>query len=160
MHSPTWYPSSVFEAGGTASARHASHLGMAFTRRQFLKATGATAAAAAMTPLFGGPAFASSGARIPKPIPYSSPVLADLLGVDLPFFLPVEIDPFLGVFDPVSDPSTIGDFKGRVGMVEVEGVSDNNSEHVPRTWAADIRYMEGRYVDREGKERRGAFGFF
>ena len=58
------------------------------------------------------------------------------------------------------DPSTITDFNGYLGIIEADGVTNNNSEGVDRRWAADIRFMKGTYFDREGHRRSGSFGFF
>lgn len=144
----------------THRCRHHHH----FTRRQFIKSGAATLGAAAIAgSSVTGAAFANHGGNgVPTQLQGFSPVLKNIFGIEIPFFLPVEIDPFLGVFDPVQVPSTMTDFKGIVAMAEVEGVSNttNNADGVERTWAVDFRYMDGMFIDRNGNRRRGTFGFF
>ena len=123
----------------------------------------ATGAGLATTGVVGvaGPA-AGQGRRppptVPKQLPSYSPILLDLTGLEIPLILPFEIDPFVNP-GPLGDPMTFDDFTGTMGMVEAEGVSDNNSEGVPRTWAVDARFWEGRYIDRRGNLQTGAFTF-
>ena len=130
------------------------------SRRQFLQTSGALIGAVASLSLFPRLALGQSGAGLPKPIPGFSPLLLDQTGVEIPFLLPIEVDPFTGAFDPVADASTITDFNGFLGLIEADGVSDNNTDGVPRRWACDVRYMKGIFVDREGLSQPGAFGFF
>jgi hypothetical protein len=140
--------------------RHADHL---WSRRRFLYTGGALIGATAVAPLLTRAAAVAAPANgIPSPIPGFSPVLQSITGLEIPFFLPIEVDPFAGAFDPVSDPSTITDFNGFLGLVEADGVSDaeHNADGTPRRWACDVRFMEGVFVDRSGRTQRGAFGFF
>lgn len=133
------------------------------TRRQFLKAGFALAGAAAGAGLLQGTSLAARrGTGIPPQVAGFSPALKDTFGVEIPFFLPVEIDPFTAAPGSVSPPTTIWDFNGFVGMVEADGVSNpaHTSDDEPRRWACDIRFMKGVFVDREGNTQRGAFGFF
>jgi hypothetical protein len=105
---------------------------------------------------------AQPGSGIPKPVSGFSPILKGATGLKIPFFLPIEVDPFAGVFDPVAAPTTIGDFNGFLGLVEADGISDpnNNSDGVARRWAADVRFMKGVFRDRDGCAQRGTFGFY
>jgi len=108
-----------------------------------------------------GPAAADRRRRqrgTPKQLPSFSPLLFEAFGIEIPLILPFEIDPFINP-DQIGDPMTFDDFNGTMGMVEAEGVSDNNSEGVPRTWAVDARFWEGRYIDRRGHLQNGAFAF-
>ena len=149
-----------FNAGASTHRRH-HH----WTRREFIKAGAAFMGVTAGLGKLNGTALARhrrGGAGIPTQLPGFSPILADLGLGEIPFYLPVETDPFLGVFDPVPVPCTMWDFKGVVAMVEAEGVSDaaHNADGVERTWAVDFRYMDGMFIDRNGRRQHGTFGFF
>ncbi|MDX1614702.1 MAG: twin-arginine translocation signal domain-containing protein [Candidatus Promineifilaceae bacterium] len=130
-----------------------------WTRRQFLKMGVALAGASGASLLPTLARAAPPGSGLPSQLPYTSPVLKTLTGLDIPFFLPLEVDPFSGAN---ADPSTIADFNGFVGLVEAVGVSDadHNSDGVRRTWACDVRFMKGVFVNRAGERQPGAFGFF
>jgi hypothetical protein len=79
----------------------------------------------------------------------------------IPFFLPFEVDPFADAApSPLGDPLLIDDFNGFFGMIEADGVSDNNSEGVDRRWGCDVRFMSGVFVDRHGRRQHGTFAFF
>lgn len=138
---------------------HGSHL---WTRRRLLKAAGSVAGAAAITPVFAGRALAAKpGSGIPSQLEGFSPTIEAMFGVQLPFFLPADADPFNPILDPPGDPATITDFNGLVGLVEADGVGspNENTDGVERRWAADVRFMLGVFRDREGRAQRGAFGF-
>lgn len=131
------------------------------TRRHFFSLTvgaGAGVAAAGVVGTGLPAAAAPKAAAIPQQLPSFSPILQSIFGVEIPFLLPFECDPFINP-GPLGDPTTFDDFTGTMAMVEAEGVSDNNSEGVPRTWAVDARFWEGRYIDRTGHVRNGAFAF-
>lgn len=129
------------------------------TRRQFLKMAAVAIGASGATLLSRSALAAPPGSGLPEQIPYGSPVLESLFGLEIPFFLPFEVDPFSGAN---ADPSTIYNFNGSLGLLEADGVSDaeHNSDGVPRTWACDVRFMKGVFVDRDGNKQRGAFAFF
>ena len=136
--------------------------GLRLNRRQFLKASLASAGFAVSGGMLANRALAAKpGSGLPSQLPYTSSLLNSITGLDIPFFLPVEIDPFFaGAAGPFGDPLTMANFNGVVGVVEAEGVSANNSEGVRRTWGTDIRFMKGVFTDRDGRTQRGAFGFF
>jgi hypothetical protein len=95
------------------------------------------------------PALASSGGAAPNPIPG---------GIDTPFG-------FLHFFFPGhnAEPSTITDFKGAIGVADLEGTGvgfdTDTGEEEELVWGADVRFMRGKYVGMDGRTRRGAFGF-
>ena len=133
------------------------------TRRQFLQGGVALFGAAVGAGVLRRTALgATPGAGIPRQIPGFSPALRDVFGLEIPFFLPAEVDPFTGDPDSVETPTTIWDFNGAVGLVEADGVSHpaHNTDGVARRWASDVRFMKGVFVDRAGRTRRGAFAFF
>ena len=143
-------------------------------RRHFIKASGGAAAGLAAYAMLPSAAHAQPtkagagagrgprrGSGVPKPVAGYSPLLkADTGGLQIPFFLPVEVDPFGGYpAGPPQDPSLIDDFRGVVAMVEASGVTTNNSDGVPQLWACDIRTMKGTFRDRAGRRQPGAFAF-
>jgi hypothetical protein len=96
-----------------------------------------------------GPAFAWWGAQ-PKPIPG---------GFD-ENFVPVPKDPFVHVLPPAVgfEMSTITDFRGVVAATEVQGKA-RGSDGSTYTFDADMRFMRGHYIGRDGRKRWGTFGF-
>lgn len=152
---------------GPASA-HAHHAGCpahrhGLSRRSLFKLGGAAAVGTASLGLLGSPAGArpkKSTDGIPSQVEGYSPLLEGGGLGQVPFFLPIEIDPFTGL--PAGGPftpSTIGDFNGIVGVTEIDGVTTDSSDGMARRWAADIRYMDGVFRDREGRVKRDAFTF-
>jgi hypothetical protein len=131
------------------------------SRRQFLNASGLlVGAVAGGLPWPKWPALtADPGRGIPSQLPDFSPVLYELLGIEIPWFTPPEVDPFTGVFNPVANPTSIWDFNGSFGLLEADGVSDPNinSDGVARRWSCDVRYMTGVFRDRAGRTQQGHF---
>ena len=130
-----------------------------WTRRQFLQMGAAVVAAGGATVLSRTALAAPPGSGLPEQIPYHSPFLEDALGLQIPFFLPAEVDPFSG---GNGIPTTIHNFNGFLGLVEADGVSnpDNTADDEPRLWACDVRFMKGVFVNRSGHKQPGAFAFF
>ena len=140
--------------------RHHHHL---LTRRQLLQMSAAFAGTAAGLHFLRGTALAAKpGTGIPKQLPDFSPPLTDMFGVEIPFFLPIEVDPFTTDPGAVATPTTIWDFNGTLGLIEADGVSDaaHNSDDMSRRWACDVRFMNGVFVDQAGRTQRGSFAFF
>jgi len=96
-----------------------------------------------------GPAWAWGGAQ-PRPIPG---------GFDQNFN-PVPHHPFIHVLPPALgfEMSTITDFKGVVAATEVQGTA-RGSDGSTYTFDADMRFMRGHYIGRDGHRRWGSFGF-
>ena len=139
-------------------SRSGHHQHPHWTRRAFLQTGGCLLGAAALG-LPGRTATAAKpGSGVPVQLPYYSPIISPIVGLDIPFFLPIEVDPFAGNADPVADPSTIWGFNGRIGLIEADGVAQEE-DGTPRRWAADIRFMKGVFIDRQGNKQRGAFSF-
>jgi hypothetical protein len=134
-----------------------------WSRRQFLQASSLlVGAVAAGFPWGGGTALATKpGSGLPSQLPDFSPLLKDELGLEIPFFLPAEVDPFTSDVDSVANPTTIWDFNGSLGLIEADGVSDpnHNSDGVARRWACDVRFMTGVFRDRAGRTQQGTFCF-
>jgi hypothetical protein len=136
------------------------HTHHGLNRRGFVKYGGAVALGVLAAGTVSLPAGAQPSSSTPKQLAGYSPVLASLGLGEVPFFLPVEIDPFGGLpAGGPGSPSTIEDFNGEIGVVEIDGRTTNTSDGHERRWAADIRYMDGVYRDRQNRVRRGAFTF-
>ena len=77
-------------------------------------------------------------------------------------FAPVPSDPFIHVLAPGLGPqlemATITDFKGVIGASEIRG-SARGSDGSTWDFDTDMRFMQGTYVDRNGRVRKGSFGF-
>ena len=66
----------------------------------------------------------------------------------------------LNSFGPGLDPSSIGDFKGQVGVADVQGTGtatyrDGSNEQL--LFDTDMRFMSGSYVSFDGAVHSGAF---
>jgi hypothetical protein len=131
--------------------RHHHHHAHLWSRRRFLQTGGMLIGAAVSITALGGTARAAPpGTGIPSPVPG-----------DFPFFPPSAVDPFADdAPSPLADPLLINDFNGVFGLIEADGVSDNNSDEVDRRWACDVRFMSGVFVDRQGRHQPGTFAFF
>jgi hypothetical protein len=137
------------------------------SRRHFLKAGLGVATASLLAPSIGwttrSKAFARQSVGMPNPIPH----IIDMgeLGT-IHFYLPTPTlappgDPTIDTGG--GDPSTITDFTGSVGVFEPFGGTglatnpDGSTEEL--FWAADVRFMDGQYVDVDGNEQEAAFAF-
>lgn len=120
------------------------------TRRRVLqRGAMAAGAVAGLSLLDAAPALAAAGAQ-PRPIPG---------GFDANFNL-VASDPFIHVMPPAIgvEMSTITDFRGRIAAAEIQGRA-RGSDGSAFTFDADMRFMQGTYVGRDGRRRAGSFGF-
>lgn len=136
--------------GALLTSHHAWH---ALSRRAFIGGTAAAAAGASLGsgllwPAAGSAASLSGGGRAPKP----TTATTTINGVDFHFTS----------FAAGTDPSSITDFKGLVGVADVRGHGtarhrDGRTEKL--LFDTDMRFMKGTYVGRDGKVHRGTFGF-
>jgi len=128
---------------------HAHFWERAMSRRQFLVSTG-LAGGAVVTSSAWMPLIADAKATVaPKPIPYgttitgpSGPVLFHFQGVG-----------------PNLDESLIFDFKGVVGVAEINGPIAGTGLASGAQFGSDNRFMKGAYVGVDGKRHRGTFAF-
>src|SRR5205823_14761781 len=76
------------------------------------------------------------------------------------FFGTVPADPTIHVLPPgISfEMSTITDFDGVVGASEIRGTA-HGSDGSAYSFDTDMRFMQGTYIDTEGRLRKGSFGF-
>jgi hypothetical protein len=137
-------------SGLLSSSHHARH---GLSRRAFIGGTVAAAAGASLGsgllwPATGSAASLSGRGRLPRPTTATTTVG----GVDFHFTS----------FGPGTDPSSITDFKGLVGVADVRGHGtarhrDGRTEKL--LFDTDMRFMKGTYVGRDGNVHRGTFGF-
>jgi hypothetical protein len=121
-----------------------------YSRGQFLR-RGAIAAGGLVL-LDPASAFARS-AGDPRPIPGGFLITDDFFGV-------VSADPTIHVLPPGInfEMSTITDFDGVVGASEIRGTA-HGSDGSTYSFDTDMRFMQGTYVDTDGRVRKGSFGF-
>jgi hypothetical protein len=81
----------------------------------------------------------------PKPIPGGFSVPPAFFFHVMPPFLPNEM-------------STIGDFDGTLGAADIQGTA-HGSDGATYTFDADMRFMQGVYVDTAGNVQHGSFAF-
>jgi hypothetical protein len=126
-----------------------------FSRGRFLRGVGGAAGALATAGLW-TPALAQSAQPAspgaPRPIP-----------TGLQFFGPgTEL---FHVFPPASglENATLTDFVGWVGTADIAGMGAATDTATGQTtqvpWTADMRFMKGTYVAKDGVRREGAFAF-
>jgi hypothetical protein len=78
---------------------------------------------------------------------------------------PVPGGPVFHIFLPGegSEPSTITDFNGAVGVSVTQGTWTATGTPTggvsSGVWEADMRFMKGLFVGTDGRRRQGAFGF-
>jgi hypothetical protein len=133
-----------------------------WSRRRFLQASGLLVGAVGTALPWGvGAELAAKpgSSGIPRQLPDFSPLMYAFFALEIPWFLPDEVDPFTGDIESVANPTSIWDFSGSFGMIEANGVSDpaHNSEHEIRRWSCDVRFMTGVFRDRAGRMQQGTF---
>jgi len=128
------------------SSHYARHR---FSRRAFIG--GATVAAGAT---LGSGLLSPAGALAwhTQPAPKPTTTITTINGIDF----------HLTIYGPGMDPSSIADFKGLVGVAQVQGTGiarnpDNSVETL--LFDTDMRFMKGVYVGQDGAVHRGTFGF-
>jgi hypothetical protein len=129
------------------SSHHARH---EFSRRAFVGGAAAATTGAALGSGLLSPAAALAwrSQAAPKPTTGVTPIN----GVDFHFT----------IFAPGVDPSSITDFKGQVGVAEVQGTGTArypNGRTETLLFDTDMRFMKGVYVGQDGRVHRGTFGF-
>jgi hypothetical protein len=132
-----------------------------FSRRGFIGAALATGAAFAL------PAIADAARTdntLPNPI--GGGTLLPGKATPRPFYFPTRDTPNgpntapFNVKDGTGDPSTIRDFKGIVGLAEFPPVGTVIGDPMGgAVWAADVRFMDGEFIDRAGHRHQGTLSF-
>jgi hypothetical protein len=124
---------------------HAHFWERAMSRRQFI-GTAAAASGVALTSTLWMPVLAQAEDSIaPKPIG---------VGTLPPFHV--------WFFGDGQEISTITDFKGSVGVAQVQGTGTGRGGSTgdgPLLFDSDMRFMKGSYVGVDGQTHQGTFGF-
>jgi hypothetical protein len=128
------------------------------SRRHFMRTTAAAIGTGAVvgSGLWRSVLAAAKGSADPKPIPGGTPGLGGAFHVYGPG-LP-------GADPPDSEPSTITDFNGVVGLAFISGsvertrISTGEKDILPFLFS-DMRFMKGVFRGTDGRTRRGAFAF-
>ncbi len=112
----------------------------ALSRRRFIGTTAAIAGAAL-------------GAGFLSPVA----ALADASTTASPLPIAPHIGPFAIWLPGPNEPSTITDFNGVVGIVDITGTGtgSDGGDH----FAADVRFMDGVFAGNDGAIHQGTFGF-
>jgi hypothetical protein len=120
----------------------------ALTRRQFIGTSALVGGVAATAPLWSSTLAEAGTMADPRPIPQT-------IAPGAPFHVE-----FLGTS---AEPSSITDFKGIVGGVDLLGTgvgTDTNTGVKTQLFTAiDNRFMQGVYVGVDGKRHHATFGF-
>jgi hypothetical protein len=145
---------------GDLQVGHAHFWDRALSRRALLTRAVGVAGAAIATPIaFPGVAAAAKAGGPPNPIPGGTTI--DGLGL-FHFYFPTTTNP-VGATDVIAngrgDPATITDFNGFLGVGEWGGGTGKDGHGTTLYWAADLRFMDGEYVDVDGGRSQGAFAF-
>ena len=138
---------------GHSHTGHAHFWQHAMSRRQFVcTAAGAVVVGTALGSGLWRPGLAEAHrSHAPVPIPGGTP----LLGGGFHLFGPTPD----GSFDPIdAEPSTITDFNGVVGASEILGTA-HGSDGKSYAFDTDMRFMQGTYIDHDGRLRNASFGF-
>ena len=137
------------------SGAHAHFWPRELSRRNFI-ASAAGAAGLVIAPSLSFPTMAEAEGTSPglfcSPSPTPITGGTELLGMGTELF-------HVFLPGPGTEPSTIGNFKGCIGVAAGHGtgtITDDNGESSV-TFATDMRFMTGTYVGQDGKQRKGSF---
>lgn len=124
-----------------------------YSRSQLLRRGAVAAGGAAAFGLLDPLAAFGRSAGSPSPIPGGLKFVGD--GIEL-----VPVDPDVHVLPPGLgfEASTITDFNGALAAAEIQGRA-HGSDGSAYDFDADMRLMQGWYVDTDDKLKKGAFGF-
>jgi hypothetical protein len=118
------------------------------SRRKFIGAAAGTTGAILASGLW-MPKLALAAGSDPKPIPGGFLLGGQLFHV---FFL-----------GEGNEPSTITDFKGSVGVAQVQGtgkaINTRTGHHEILNYDTDVRFMQGIYIGMDGRQYSDTFGF-
>ena len=150
------------------AAHHAGHqhiLSQPRSRRSFVQsAAGLTAAGVALgTGLIRPGWLLADGTVPPVPIPGGSPGIAELTGRLFHVYGPGP-EGVEGLDPPDSEPSTITDFSGAVGLAYINGMVRRTNRATGQVQElpylnTDMRFMAGSYRGVDGQVHEGTFAF-
>ena len=127
----------------------------ALSRRNFVLAAGGASGLLLASKLFSPSAARAWESAAPKPLPG---------GTHLPFMPASGPNSVIHFFFPGTgqEPSVISDFKGVVGLANVNGTgtgTDAKGNKTSLLFGSDNRFMKGEYIGVDGERHRGAFAF-
>lgn len=131
---------------------HAHFWERALSRRHFLVAAGLAGGAAVTSSIWMPGLAEASGSVAPIPIPYGTTVPGPSGDVLFHFQFPVAD----------TDVSSIFNFKGVVGVADIEGPGAGVHDGKPLNgshFGSDNRFMKGIYIGADGRRHRGTFAF-
>lgn len=131
---------------------HAHFWERAMSRRNFLAAAGVAGGAAATSSIWMPQIAQASHSVPPTPIPYGTTITGPNGDVLFHFQFPVAN----------TDVSSIFNFKGVVGVADIEGpgVGVHNGKALEGAhFGSDNRFMKGVYIGTDGKRHHGTFAF-
>ena len=118
------------------------------SRRKFIGAAAGTTGAILASGLW-MPKLALAAGSDPNPIPGGIVVGGQLFHVFL--------------LREGNEPSTITDFKGSVGVAQVQGtgkaINTRTGSHETLNYDTDVRFMQGIYIGMDGRQYSDTFGF-
>ena len=135
------------ESGGSWPNHHALH---GLSRRAFLGSAAGTTGAVLGAGMLRPASALAGGFGDDSPRPTKNTLVIN--GVTF----------HLTAFGPGVDPSSITDFKGLVGVAQVQGTGTaTNPDGTTETllFDTDMRFMSGHYVGRDGSVHKGSFQF-
>jgi hypothetical protein len=133
------------------------------SRRRFIGTALASGTALAL-PLL-APAVAQAKTDKTLPFPIAGGTVIGPFGLKH-FYFPLNPTPIGNVpntiTDPTApgDPSTIRDFNGVVAVAEFPPTGAVTGDPLGgKFWAADVRFMQGQFIDRAGNKHQGTLSF-
>jgi hypothetical protein len=141
----------ALQRAARAHALHCPFQSTGVSRRHFLQSTAGLAAFAAT--LGSSRTVEAQGIGLVVPIPSTLEIFGEQFHVLAP--------PITAVDD---DPSTVFNFEGSVGLAFISGTAHRTNRKTGESQTMpymfnDMRFMQGRFVGRDGHARNGTFAF-
>jgi hypothetical protein len=136
-------------------AGHSHFWERALSRRNFVQAAGGASGLLLASQVLPGSLVHAMNPASPKPLPG---------GTHLPFLPASGPNSVVHFFFPGTgvEPSLITDFKGVVGLANVNGTgtaTDGKGNKTTLAFGSDNRFMKGEFIGVDGERHRGAFAF-
>jgi hypothetical protein len=138
-----------------AHTGHSHFWERALSRRNFVQVAGGASGLLLASRVLSPAVIRATDSAAPKPLPG---------GTHLPFMPASGPKSVVHFFFPGtgSEPSLITDFKGVVGLANVNGtgtLTDGQGNKSKLGFGSDNRFMKGEYIGVDGERHRGAFAF-
>ena len=142
--------------GGPRKCAHPAHIDAGVSRRQFLYGAASLSVCAAT---LGAPVSRAEAAKSAPGIGLVTPIPTTLpaFGVEIH----VQAPPFTGAD---SDPSSVYNFQGTTGIAFISGMVERTDRKTGESRVLpyvfnDMRFMQGRFMGRDGHVRDATFAF-